>query len=80
MHKVLSKDYPLYEASYGSDFPSEQYFLISFDELASRFEFSAKTYDKSIEEYFISKGFIKESDLKISNRRMEVTHAVKIQH
>ena len=57
MHKVLSKDYPLYEASYGSDFPSEQYFLISFDELASRFEFSAKTYDKSIEEYFISKGF-----------------------
>lgn len=80
MNKSLSKDYPLYESSYGSDFPSEQYFLKSFDELPSRFELSAKTYDKSIEEYFISKEFIKESDLKISNRRMEVTHAVLLKN
>ncbi len=76
MNKILSKDYPLYELSYGTDFPSEQYFLISFEELPSRFELTAKTYDKSIEEYFLTKGFIKDVDLKVSNRRSELSHGV----
>jgi hypothetical protein len=80
MHKSLSKDYPLYEPSYGADFPSEQYFLISFDELPSKFESTSNTYDKTIESYFLSKGFVKEIDLKSSNRRSETTHRILLKN
>jgi SpoVK/Ycf46/Vps4 family AAA+-type ATPase len=76
MDKSLPKNYPLYETSYGSDLPLEQYFVISFDVLPSKYEQSTKTYDKSIENHFILNGFTKIVDIRTSNRRYEITHAV----
>jgi len=76
MEKILPSNYPLYEVSYGNEFPIEQYFLISFDELPSKYEITTKTYDRKIEDYFKSNGFVKEVDLHISNRRSEISHHV----
>lgn len=76
MNISIPQNYPLYESTYGNDFPSEQYFVVSFNELPSKFEVSSKTYDTTIEEYFISLGFVKEIDTKNSNRRGEISHNV----
>ena len=76
MDNILSINYPLYELSYGNDFPTEQFFLISFNELPSKHEILSKTYDKSIETYFNSIGFTKEVDVKSTNRRSELSHNV----
>lgn len=76
MKNVLSINYPLYEVSYGNEFPTEQFFLITFSELPSKYEILSKTYDKSIENYFKSIGFTKEVDGKSTNRRSELSHNV----
>lgn len=76
MDKSLPKNYPLYEASYGGDIPTEQYFVILFDVLPSKYEQSTKMYDKNIENYFILNGFVKIIDSRTSNRRSETTHSV----
>lgn len=73
MEKILPNGYPLYETSYGTEIPAEQYFLISFNYLPSKYELSSLTFDKKIEEYFISKGFQKIVSLNTSNRRGDLS-------
>ena len=73
MEKILPNGYPLYETSYGTEIPAEQYFLISFNYLPSKYELSSLTFDKKIEEYFISKGFEKIVSLNTSNRRGDLS-------
>ena len=73
MEKILPNGYPLYETSYGTEIPAEQYFLISFNYLPSKYELSSLTFDKKIEEFFISKGFEKIVSLNTSNRRGDLS-------
>ena len=73
MEKILPNGYPLYETSYGSEIPTEQYYLITFDELPSKYEMSSITFDKKIEEYFLSNGFVKVISLNTTNRRGETS-------
>lgn len=80
MDKKFPQNYPIYDTSYGTEFPSDQYYVISFDEMPSKYEHSTKTYDKSIEQYFSSKEFLKIVDLKILNRRSEITHSVLLKN
>lgn len=72
MDKILPKYYPLYETSYGNEFPVEQYFIVRFDIMPSKYEITSKMYDSSIENYFESIGFEKEMDIQVSNRRQEI--------
>jgi len=76
MEKILPNGYALYETSYGTEIPAEQYFLISFNYLPSKYELSSLTFDKKIEEYFISNGFDKIVSLNTSNRRGELSYNV----
>jgi ATP-dependent 26S proteasome regulatory subunit len=76
MDKMLPKNYPLYEVSYGNEFPVEQYFIVKFDTMPSKYEISTKMYDSIIETYFESIGFVKEMDIQISNRRQEINKNV----
>lgn len=71
MNKVFPQSYPIYEKIYGTDFPSEQYFIISYDELPSKYENNSKTYDELIEHYFISKGFVKKVILQSTNTKSQ---------
>jgi SpoVK/Ycf46/Vps4 family AAA+-type ATPase len=72
----LPNQYPLYETSYGNEFPSEQYYLICFDLLPSKNQITNKTYNEKIIDYFLSLGFVKNLYLKSTNRRGETSHNI----
>lgn len=76
MGKNVPNNYPLYEVSYGDDFPTEQFFVLTFEKIPSKYEILTKTYDKKIEQYFESIGFKKEVILNTSNRRGEISQSL----
>jgi hypothetical protein len=69
MENLSSTNYSLYQAAYGNDLPIEQYFIIKFNELPSKYEVNSKIYDKIIEHYFLSLNFKKDFVTKIINKR-----------
>ena len=70
MERVIPNGYPLYDTVYGGEVPSEQYFIILFDTLPSKYSDSL-FYDPTIEEYFISEGFVLENKVNQINRRYD---------
>lgn len=71
MSKLFPFNYSLYDSVYGSDIPIEQYYIILFDTLPSKFTNSNLNYDESVVEYFKLNGFIEHSRIYSNNRRME---------
>jgi hypothetical protein len=69
MENLSSTNYSLYQAAYGNDLPIEQYFIIKFNELPSKYEVNSKIYDKIIEHYFLSLNFKKDFVTKTINKR-----------
>ena len=70
MTRKLPSDYHIYDAVYGNEIPIEQYYVIKFDSLVSKY--STNTfYDSSITDYFISNGFVKECDILSSSRKYD---------
>ena len=69
MENLSSINYSLYQAAYGNDLPIEQYFIIKFNELPSKYEVNSKIYDKIIEHYFLSLNFKKDFVTKTINKR-----------
>jgi len=69
MENLSLTNYPLYQSAYGNDLPIEQYYIIKFNELPSKYEINSKIYDKIIEHYFLSLNFKKDFVTKIINKR-----------
>ena len=57
MNKNLPSGYPLYETVYGSEIPTEQYYLIKFDKLPSKFADIGMMYKPSVSESILKLGF-----------------------
>jgi hypothetical protein len=68
MEKNLPQGYPLYDSVYGSEIPSEQYYVHLFDILPSRYS-TQKDYNNSVSEFILSNGFEKESYVYNLGRR-----------
>jgi hypothetical protein len=60
----------LYDHAYGNDIPVDQYFLILFDRLPSKYSTKA-LYFKEILNYFVSLGFYEECKIIIGRRNVE---------
>lgn len=73
MSRRLPIEYPLYDASYGNDFPIEQYYVLLFDVIPSK-TVSNITYDGSIFDVLIQNGFTKNSQILSTNRRLDKTY------
>jgi hypothetical protein len=58
----------VYDTSYGSEIPAEQYFVVNFDSIVSKYSDSTH-YCQSIIKYFESIGFEKHSLISTVNRR-----------
>jgi hypothetical protein len=69
MERILPTNYPLYDTVYGSEVPSEQYYIINFDLIPSKFIDSSKHYDPTISDELINMGFVEESRVLVNNRR-----------
>jgi hypothetical protein len=73
MSITLPKDYPLYDTVYGTEIPTEQYFLICYDKLPSKYVINL-FYDPKIIDFFIDKlGFVEEIKIFSSNRRYDLS-------
>ena len=63
MSRILPENYPLYDTVYGSEVPTEQYYVILFDKLPSKFV-NNLSYDPSIKTHFIeNEGFLEECNI-----------------
>lgn len=71
--KKFPTNYTLFDPPYGSDVPTEQYFVILFDALPSKYEDSTKHYDPSVLNYLEEIGFVEEIRNFSNNRRREPT-------
>jgi hypothetical protein len=73
MSITLPKDYPLYDTVYGTEIPTEQYFVICYNKLPSKYVTSL-SYDPSITKFFIDKlGFVEDVNVFSSNRRYDLS-------
>jgi hypothetical protein len=72
METKLPKVYPMYDTVYGNEVPTEQYFVVLFDELPSKFS-TALNYHPTIIDYFKSNGFVEEVNIYQSNRRLDMS-------
>ncbi len=72
MATKLPQAYPMYDTVYGNEIPSEQYFVVLFDVLPSKFS-NASNYDPTIIDFFKSIGFVEEINIYQSNRRLDMS-------
>jgi hypothetical protein len=69
MKKELPNNYPLYETSYGTDLPLDQYYTHIFDKLPSKYSDATKKYKKGIIGYFIENGYVEHLNINIRGKR-----------
>ena len=69
----IPNGYPIYDTVYGTEIPSEQYFVIKFDTLPSKFVNNI-SYDSSIIDYLKENGFQVIQHIVTTNRRYEQTN------
>lgn len=67
MSRKLSENYPTYDTVYGTEIPTEQYYVILFDRLPSKYS-TTSNYDETINKFFISIGFVEECNVFSSNK------------
>jgi SpoVK/Ycf46/Vps4 family AAA+-type ATPase len=72
MSRILPENYPLYDTVYGSEVPTEQYYVVLFDILPSKYV-NTSNYDPAITEFFTSIGFVEETNIFSSNRRYDLS-------
>lgn len=68
MNKNYSTTYPLYDTSYGNDYPLDQLFVLYFNSIPSKL-IDGKNYNKKILNYFLSRGFKFESKIALKQRK-----------
>lgn len=73
MSKLFSDSYPLYDTVYGTEIPVEQYFLILFDTMPSKYTNSSVHYDETVTQHLLSMGFVEHSRIFVNNRRLELS-------
>lgn len=67
----LPKNYQLYDAVYNQEFPLDQYYVILFDVLPSKYE-TMNSFNLNIIEYFLKNGFKIESKIYKEGKRNKI--------
>lgn len=70
--RKIPLEFPLYDNGYGSEFPDEQYYVILFDSLPSKYS-NRDYYDKSIIKVFEKQGFVEECRNSTPRKNFERT-------
>ena len=70
--RKIPLEFSLFENSYGNDLPIDQYFVISFDSLPSKYSTKA-LYSKEVITYLISLGFYEECRVVSGRQHIEQT-------
>jgi len=73
--KNIPVEYPLFDAVYGSELPTEQFYVAKFDKLPSRFSNLSISYDSEIMNEILKNGFSEIARINIKGR----THETSVQ-
>jgi hypothetical protein len=68
--KNIPNGYPIYDTVYGSEIPTEQYYVIKFDSLPSKY-IDNISYDPSVAKFLEDKGFNLIQEIYTTNRRYD---------
>lgn len=71
MEKKYSVNYPIYDTVYGNELPIEQYYVINFDTLPSKFLDAKLSYNPLIVSEIIKMGFVEEVKISLKNKRYD---------
>ena len=58
MNKNLPNNYPLYDSVYGNEIPTEQFYLVKFDKLPSKFTDVSISYELDVVNELLKNGFL----------------------
>jgi SpoVK/Ycf46/Vps4 family AAA+-type ATPase len=70
--RKLPNSYPIYDTVYGSEIPTEQYYVTQFDVLPSKYV-TTTNYDPTIVDYYKENGFVEIVSILSTNRRFELS-------
>lgn len=71
--RQLPFNYPIFDTVYGTEIPLEQYFVIKFDCIPSKY-MNSQQYDQSIKQYFLDNGFVEVQNVNSTNRRFDLSY------
>jgi Cdc6-like AAA superfamily ATPase len=71
MKRLLPEYYTIYDTVYGSETPTEQYYVIKFDKLPSKYVDGGVFYEPSVVNELLKLGFIEETRCVLKNKRSE---------
>lgn len=79
MNKSIPPNIQFFEMSYGDDFPADQFYLVTFGQIASRFEIG-DFYDISVLDFFYENGFVVTNRYNIDkkSRRHNINYVVLV--
>jgi hypothetical protein len=63
--------YPIYDTVYGSEIPTEQYYVTQYDTLPSKYV-TATSYEPTVINYFKENGFVEIINILSTNRRFDL--------
>jgi ATP-dependent 26S proteasome regulatory subunit len=72
MKKKFPVNYSLYETVYSDEYPFEQYYIITFDKIPSKYS-SQLSYNDRIFEFALKSGYLCDCKVTRTNRRGEIT-------
>ena len=73
MNINLPNNYSLYDTVYGSEIPTEQYYVIKYDLLPSKFADTSVTYTPEVINELLKNGFIERKRINVKGRSHETT-------
>lgn len=72
MSKLIPDGYPLFDTVYGTEIPLEQFFVIKFDFIPSKYH-NNLSYNNKLKSHFESIGFVQVQEIFSSNRRFDLS-------
>ena len=71
MNKNLPINYSIYDTVYGNEIPTEQYYVIKYDKLPSKFTDISLSYEPEIIEEIKNNGFVEAIKINIKSKTYE---------
>jgi Cdc6-like AAA superfamily ATPase len=71
MNKNLPKEYSIYDTVYGNEIPTEQFYIIKFDKIPSKFSDTSVSYEPNVVSEILKNGFVEFVKINIKSKSYE---------
>jgi hypothetical protein len=71
MNKNLPTNYSIYDTVYGNEIPTEQFYIIKFDKIPSKFSDTSVSYEPNVVDEILKNGFVKFVKINVKSKSYE---------